>query len=168
MSRLKENEARGSAQVSERDRWPRGGDERIGDGFPLGDIVETDVAEGLVGHILDEQPAKSEDALPLVLSPDGRGGVVVDFGEHLGDSGEVTGRVNREEEVDGLQRTSRVSARRRERRSKNDRGLTITAADSLNALSSRLFPNVVELQISNLSDFATSSSVYDLMTKKRA
>jgi hypothetical protein len=52
------------------------------------------VAQLSVGNILDVDPLDAEGALPLVLGPDARVGIVIDWRDHLSDATKVTGAVH--------------------------------------------------------------------------
>lgn len=63
-------------------------------------VLQPDMAQLRVGHVLDVNPLDAERALPLVLRPDARIGIVVDRRYHLSDAAKVARAVDREEQVD--------------------------------------------------------------------
>lgn len=72
----------------------------VGDGLVLV-VWQGDVAELLVGDVLDKYPPHLKDAFPDVLRPHRARRVVVHGREHLRHALEVARAVDREEEVDG-------------------------------------------------------------------
>ncbi|KAF3836500.1 hypothetical protein F7725_029058 [Dissostichus mawsoni] len=64
-------------------------------------VLQPDVSQLVVGHVFDERPLHLELALPLVLRPDARVGIVVHRGAHLGHAAEVPAAVDAEQQVQG-------------------------------------------------------------------
>lgn len=62
-------------------------------------VLQADVTQLRVGHVLDVDPLHAERALPFVLRPDARVGIVVDGRDHLRNAAEMAAAVDREEEV---------------------------------------------------------------------
>lgn len=62
-------------------------------------VLQADVSQLRVRHVLDVDPLDAKRSLPLVLRPDARIGIVVDRRDHLSDAAEVARAVNGEEKV---------------------------------------------------------------------
>lgn len=71
---------------------------RVGHRFVLV-VFQPNVAQVRVRYVLHVDPAHLERALPLVLRPDARVGVVVDGGHHLRDATEVARSVDGEKQI---------------------------------------------------------------------
>lgn len=72
---------------------------RVGHRFVLV-VLELDVSQVSIGHIFHVDPTHAELALPFVLRPDGTVALVVYRRDHLRHAAEVSGPVDREEEVE--------------------------------------------------------------------
>ena len=63
-------------------------------------VLQHDMPQFTVRHVLHVDPLHFELALPLILRPDARAGVVVDRRDHLSDTAEMTATVHRVEQID--------------------------------------------------------------------
>lgn len=63
-------------------------------------VLQPNVTQLCVRHILDVHPFEREFALPLVLMPNGRHRIVVNGAGHLSDAAKVAGSVHREQQKD--------------------------------------------------------------------
>ena len=71
---------------------------RVGDRLVVV-VLQADVPQLAVGHVLHKQPVDVELALPLVLGPDAGAGAVVHGRAHLGHAAEVPAAVHAEQQV---------------------------------------------------------------------
>lgn len=63
-------------------------------------ILQANMSQLRVGHVFYINPLNAERALPLILRPNTRVGIIIDLRYHLSHATEVTGAVNRKEQVD--------------------------------------------------------------------
>lgn len=62
-------------------------------------VLQANMTQLRIGNILNVDPLHAERALPLVLRPNARVGIVVDRRDHLSDTAEMSAAVDRKEEV---------------------------------------------------------------------